>query len=170
MFRTETLRTDLAYAASQGQSGGVASSGEFPGIQSGARVNLGQVVESQESLGSVIVYQPVRKNLGRIEPALIPFGGLIESPSAKTYGLFMPTTAYLLRSLRIKTVSGTCTVAIQIDGVNVTGLSAVAVTSSNQLVLATGANLIGAGQRLSIAVSSISTPVDLEFTLMLEML
>jgi hypothetical protein len=98
----------------------------------------------------------------------IPFGGFIESPKDKTYPLFQPTESYVIQSLRIKTVSGTCTAAIQIGGVSVTGLSAVAVTSTPQLVNATALNTVAIGDRATMVISANSSAVDLEFTMMLE--
>jgi hypothetical protein len=65
----------------------------------------------------------------------------------------------------IKTGSGTCTVAFQINGVNITGLSAVSVTTTAQDVTASALNTMAAGDRLTIVVSSASSPVDLEGTL-----
>jgi hypothetical protein len=58
-------------------------------------------------------------------------------------------------------------VAIQIDDVSVTGLGAVAVTSSSQLISATALNAISSGNRVTLIVTNNSTAVDLEFTLML---
>jgi hypothetical protein len=67
-------------------------------------------------------------------------------------------------------LSGTCTWAIQIDGVSVTGLSAVSVSSVEQLVTALGANTVTTGQRVTIVSSSNSAALDVEFTIMLEVL
>lgn len=105
-------------------------------------------------------------------PALadVPFGGFIEIGANKTYPLFTPDVSYKIRSLRVKSGSGTCTWAVQIAGVNVTGLSAVSVSSTNQLVNATGSNTVTAGQRVTVVSTSNSSAVDIEFTLMLEAL
>jgi len=97
----------------------------------------------------------------------VPIGGFIESPKDKTYPIIQPTQSYVIQSLRIKTLSGTCTVAIQIDDVSVTGLGAVAVTSSSQLISATALNAISSGNRVTLVISANATAVDLEFTLML---
>jgi hypothetical protein len=65
----------------------------------------------------------------------------------------------------LKTSSGTCTVAIQINGTNVTGLSSINVTSVAQDVAASALNAMVAGDRLTIVITSASAPVDLEGTL-----
>lgn len=98
----------------------------------------------------------------------IPFGGFIESIADKTYPLFKPDRSYLLKSLRVKSDSGTCTWAIQIGGVDVTGLGAVSVSSVEQLVSATGANTVNAGDRVAIVSTNNSSAIDVEFTIMLE--
>lgn len=98
----------------------------------------------------------------------VPFGGFIEAIADKTYPLFKPDRSYLLKSLRVKSDSGTCTWAIQIGGVDVTGLGAVSVSSVEQLVSATGANTINAGSRVTIVSTNNSSAVDVEFTIMLE--
>jgi hypothetical protein len=98
----------------------------------------------------------------------IPFGGFIETIADKTYPLFKPDRNYMLKSLRVKSDSGTCTWAVQIGGVDVTGLSAVSVSSVEQLVSATGANTINAGSRVTIVSTNNSSAVDVEFTIMLE--
>jgi hypothetical protein len=111
------------------------------------------------------VIYPIRADMG---VSNLPFGGFIESPQDKTYTLFQPTETYTIQSLRIKSASGTCTVAIQVNGVAVTGLSAVAVTATSQLVNATALNAIPVNGRVTMVVSANSSTVDLEFTIMLE--
>ncbi len=100
----------------------------------------------------------------------VPFGGFIEVGANKTYPLFTPDRSYKILSLRVKSASGTCTWAVQIAGVNVTGLSAVSVSSTDQLVNATGSNTVTTGQRVTVVSTSNSSAVDIEFTLMLEAL
>jgi hypothetical protein len=98
----------------------------------------------------------------------IPFGGFIETIADKTYPLFKPDRGYIIKSLRVKSDSGTCTWAVQISGVNVTGLSAISVSSVEQLVVATGANTVNAGSRVTIVSTANSAALDVEFTIMLE--
>ena len=98
----------------------------------------------------------------------IPFGGFIETVADKTYPLFKPDRAFKIKSLRVKSDTGTCTWAVQINGVNVTGLSAISVSSTEQLITATAANVVAAGQRVTIVSTANSSAVDVEFTIMLE--
>lgn len=102
-----------------------------------------------------------------IPESSIPFGGFIESPQDKTYPLFQPDQDYIIQSFRVKTLSGTCTVAIQINGVAVTGLSAVAVTPTAQFINVTALNTIANGSRVTLVVTDNSGAEDLEFTLQL---
>jgi len=68
----------------------------------------------------------------------------------------------------LKTSSGTVTASFQIDGVNITSLSGLAVTSSQQSPSASGANSVGIGDRLTLLLASGSTPVNLEFVIDIE--
>jgi hypothetical protein len=61
VFRTETLRTDLAFATNQGEA---QVSSDFPGIQSGVRANFGYVEPAESS--PAIAGSPIRVDLGRI--------------------------------------------------------------------------------------------------------
>lgn len=67
----------------------------------------------------------------------------------------------------IKTTSGTVTAAVKINGTNVTGLSAVAVTSTVQDVSASGANTVAVGDEITLVLSSASSPVGLRGTLVM---
>lgn len=73
--------------------------------------------------------------------------------------------AYTIVSiLGIQTTSGAVTVALKINGTNVTGLSAISVTSSPQNVSASGANNLAIGDVLTLVLTSSASPVDLRFT------
>lgn len=122
----------------------------------------------ENPVGTALQYLDGEGSPQDFTPTVVPFGGLIESPKEKIYPLFQPTEPYDIQSLRINTVSGTCTVDIQIGGVSVTGLSSVVVTSTPQLVTATALNSVGVGDRLTMVISSNSSAEDLEFTIMLE--
>jgi hypothetical protein len=98
----------------------------------------------------------------------VPFGGFIEVNANRTYPLFTPDRSYKIVSLRVNSGAGTCTWAVQIAGVNVTGLNAVSVSSTPQVVNATAANIISANQRVTIVSSDNNAALDVEFTLMLE--
>lgn len=73
---------------------------------------------------------------------------------------------YTINQIRgLKTASGTATLAVKINGTNVTSLSALAVTSSTQDVTATAAFTVATGDEVTLVWSSPSTPVDACFTL-----
>jgi hypothetical protein len=87
---------------------------------------------------------------------------LIEAPTAKTYTLCQyATTGGTIANLIAKLSSGTCTVAVKINGTDVTGLAAVAVTSAESTTAATAANTIAVGDTITAVVSSVSSPADL---------
>lgn len=66
MFRTETLRVNLAYPSNQSEAGQSQPSGDFIGIQSAARTNLGQGGASADVDFPLRVQSPIRSNLGII--------------------------------------------------------------------------------------------------------
>ena len=87
---------------------------------------------------------------------------LIEAPTAKTYTLCQyVTTGGTIQNLIAKLSSGTCTVAIKINGTDVTGLAAVAVTSTESITAATAANTVVAGDTITAVVSAVAAPADL---------
>ena len=65
----------------------------------------------------------------------------------------------------VETSAGTCSLAVQINGVNVTGLSAVSVTSTPQDVSASAANAVAIGDQVTLIISSTSSAADLAFTM-----
>lgn len=93
--------------------------------------------------------------------------GFIEVPSNKTYVLMASAEINsTINNIRIGTLSGTCTVAIQINGVSVTGLGAIAVTSTEQTVNATALRTLVVGNRLTMVVTANAASADLEFSLL----
>jgi hypothetical protein len=61
-----------------------------------------------------------------------------------------------IKSITAKTDAGTCTVAVKINGTNVTSLDAVAVTTTEATTAATAANLMAIGDDLTVTPSSVS--------------
>lgn len=93
--------------------------------------------------------------------------GFIEVPINKTYVLMASAEINsTIDNIRIGTLSGTCTVAIQINGVSVTGLGAIAVTATEQTVNATALRTLVVGNRLTMVVTATSSTADLEFSLL----
>lgn len=91
--------------------------------------------------------------------------GHIETAANKTYVLDLKAPyAYTVNSLAAKTVSGTCTAKLTIDGVDVTGITALAVSSSEDFDDASGANSVAIGNTLAMVISANSAALDLQFT------
>lgn len=73
---------------------------------------------------------------------------------------------YTIDAIRgLDTSAGSITVAIQINGTPVTGLSALSATTTAQDATATAANTVAAGDRLTAVFSSNSSATGIEFTL-----
>lgn len=92
--------------------------------------------------------------------------GFVEVPSNKTYVLMAASEiASTINNIRIGTLAGTCTVAININGVAVTGLGAIAVTGTEQTVAATALNTLAVNDRVTMVVSANAASTDMEFSL-----
>jgi hypothetical protein len=88
------------------------------------------------------------------------------TPTVTTIYLFTATTQTTINELRgLKTTSGTCTISIQIDSVNVTGLTNLSVTSTAQNPTASAANIASVEQDVTLVISAVSSPNKLQFTL-----
>lgn len=89
------------------------------------------------------------------------------SPADGTYVIEAKANfAFTINQIRgLKTSTGTLTLAVQINGTNVTGLSSLSVTTTPQDATATAANSVAVGDRVTFVVSGGSSPADLEFTL-----
>jgi hypothetical protein len=90
----------------------------------------------------------------------------IESPTAKTYTLIKKAAyARTIDSLVHQTASGSITGKIQIDGVDVTGLSGLTFDSSETETAATALRSVAVGQDVTLVLSAPSSPADLVLTL-----
>jgi hypothetical protein len=76
---------------------------------------------------------------------------------------------WTIEKVYAKTSSGTCEIAIQIDGVAVTGLSAVSVSSTEASATASGANSVAAGETVTLVISNNVDGVDLSVSLIGEL-
>lgn len=65
----------------------------------------------------------------------------------------------------LTTSSGTIDITVKKNGVNITGLSNITVTSSPQTILATALNSLAIGDRLTLVLANNSSSADLEFTM-----
>lgn len=94
------------------------------------------------------------------------FTGHIIAPANYTYILDQSAAyAYTINTFIAQTSAGTITCAIQIGGTNVTGLSAVSLSSSPATGTASGLNSVSVGNRVTMVCSSNSSSADLSFTL-----
>jgi hypothetical protein len=98
--------------------------------------------------------------------ALSQISGQIAAPTNRTYTIDLSAPyGYVINSLVTQTAAGTATVAIQINGTNVTGLSAVAVGTTLATTNATAANTVTAGQKVTMVVSAASGITELSYAL-----
>lgn len=89
-----------------------------------------------------------------------------QNPAIKNIPLFTATRATTINELRaVNTSAGTATITIQINGVAVTGLSNLAITTTPQNFTATGNNTVSVGARVTVNITAISGIADLEFTM-----
>lgn len=92
--------------------------------------------------------------------------GMIPVATDGTYPLDLYAAyAGTINTLKIITDSGTTTAAVKINGTNVTGISAVSVSSSIATGTASAANTFAVGDKITLVLSSGSSPVNLAFTL-----
>lgn len=91
--------------------------------------------------------------------------GLIVAPEATTYILRLNAKyAGVINNISIKTSAGTVTAKLQIDGVDVTDCTGIAVTSTEATTTCTAANAVGAGTTIQMVLSSLSSAANLAFS------
>jgi hypothetical protein len=94
------------------------------------------------------------------------YTGMMAAPADGTYTIDLYAAfAGTINSLKIITDSGTTTAAVKINGTNVTGISAVSVSSSIATGTASAANAFVVGDKITLVLSSSSSPVNMAFTL-----
>lgn len=111
----------------------------------------------------------LESNLGSTERAKLNLAGgdwLFVTPSNTDYTIrqYIPR-ATRFDNIYFKTASGTCTLAVKLDGTNITGWSALNVTSTEGTAAASGANTAAAGVTLSVTVSANSNADRLSITI-----
>ena len=90
-------------------------------------------------------------------PSTIIRGLQIESPAADTYFFMLSSrVAFTINQLSIKTTAGTCTAKVQVNGVDVTGLTGIAVSTTISEPTASGANTVSVGNSVTLVVTSPS--------------
>ncbi len=86
----------------------------------------------------------------------------IVEPANQTYTLELKAEfGYDIENVTSKLSAGTLTMAVKIDGVDVTSLDSESVTTSELTTASTGAKTVAAGATVTIVVTSISGAIDL---------
>jgi hypothetical protein len=94
------------------------------------------------------------------------YSGDIESPVVQTYPLdFALLKGYNILSFSAVTQSGTATISVRINGINIPGLNNLSITSTRLTVPVTTENLLSVGNRLELVVSAVDNPKHLFFTI-----
>lgn len=92
--------------------------------------------------------------------------GELTGPGNRTYTIDLSAPfAYTINTLVTQLTAGTLTLAVQIGGVNVTGMSAIAATTTLTTSTATAANTVAAGAKVTFVVSSVAGASELAFAL-----
>jgi hypothetical protein len=103
-------------------------------------------------------------NALKVENLSLQDGG--SSIAATTYTLELYAQyAYTINQLKIISASGTCTVAVKINGVDVTGISAVSVSSTIATANASAANTVAVGDKITLVTTSNSALTNLQASL-----
>jgi len=98
------------------------------------------------------------------DPEPVFYGLIPGAVSNGTYKVILKIRrACTLIRLVSKLESGSCTLAVTIDGVNVTSLSGINQTTAELSTDATGANTCAEGVTVAVVVSAGSSPTDLSF-------
>jgi hypothetical protein len=92
--------------------------------------------------------------------------GELTAPGNRSYVLELSAPyAYTIDALAVQTAAGTATCAVQVNGANVTGLSAVAASTTLATGTATAANAVAVGNKVTLAVSAVAGASELAFSL-----
>jgi hypothetical protein len=91
----------------------------------------------------------------------------IKQPEAETIPLISSSAyAFTIGGLNgLKVASGSLSLSIQINDVDVEGLADIVVTSTPQDLTATAANEVAEGDRLTLVLAGVSSASGLEFTM-----
>jgi hypothetical protein len=93
----------------------------------------------------------------------------IDTPAAKTYVIEQEAPYdYVINTLAYQMSAGTATIEVQIDGVAVTGLSALGATTGAQTATASALNHVPEGSRVTLVVSSPSGAANLAYAVSIE--
>ena len=94
------------------------------------------------------------------------YSGDIEAPAAQIYPLdFALLRGYNILSFSAVTQSGTATISVKINGIDVPELTDLSITSTRLTVSVTTENFVNIGNRVELAVSAVNSPKHLFFTI-----
>lgn len=115
-------------------------------------------------LGQGVLTAPIAATMAQLVAALglkdsFPIVSAAPADGTVVFQVYAPH-ALTVNSFTADVDSGTVTVALKINGTDITSLSAVAVSSTKATTNATAANTAVAGDELSIVYSSASSPVN----------
>lgn len=93
----------------------------------------------------------------------------VEFPKVQVIPLFTaPVRTTITKLVGLKVSEGTLTGSVQINGSNVTGLANLNVSSTVQVPVASGANIVEAGDRVTFNVTAVDASKLLEFSMAVE--
>jgi hypothetical protein len=108
----------------------------------------------------------LQNQINSIDDNTEQYSGDIESPVVQTYPLdFALLRGYNILSFSAVTQSGTATISVRINGINIPGLNNLSITSTRLTVPVTTGNLLSVGNRLELVVSAVDNPRHLFFTI-----
>jgi hypothetical protein len=108
----------------------------------------------------------LQNQINSINDSTEQYSGDIEAPIVQTYPLdFALLRGYNILSFSAVTESGTATISVRINGINIPGLNNLSITSTRLTVSVTTGNLLDIGSRLELVVSAVSNSKHLFFTI-----
>lgn len=138
----------------------------------GGTVTMANIIDTGATVSTVAVFDGSKQFASSAVTSTQLAGFLVEqttgnilTPTDTTYTLDQYAEyAYTINRITTKMTSGTATMKLQIDGVDVTGCTGIALSSSEVQTTCSAANVVSVGNTVTMVVSSSSTPVGYAFT------
>jgi hypothetical protein len=131
---------------------------------SALNITTGGAITATDSI--LQAFGKLQNQINSINDNTEQYSGDIESPVVQTYPLdFALLKGYNILSFSAVTQSGTATISVKINGIDVPGLNNLSITSTRLTVPVTTGNLLGIGNRLELVVSAVNNPKHLFFTI-----
>ena len=163
--RLSDARTPKAHALTHGSGGSDqvtllrAQISDLPGLVNSSSMGFAPQLPSTNPTG---VFFRGDGNYAPPKPGSI--GGHISTPAAQSYTVDLAAaTAYTIIKFIIALSAGTCTVAVNRNGVAISGLGAIAVTSTLQAI--TLSQAVNPDDLIALTVSGISGAANLQYSL-----